>query len=226
MRTLRWTRSPGIRVFAAVLLLFVAGAALADKELHWRALDVRARLDADGRLHVVERHVMVFSGDWNGGERIFRVLPGQSLSLEPVRRFDPGANGEAGPARDLVRGDLSAVDHYDFTDATTVRWRSRLPSDPPFDGTELGYEIAYTLSGVLLKQGDRYVLDHNFALPAANKTIETFSVDLDLDPAWTPPGEFVRRRTAGPLAPGANFVVHAELGRAAAGAPAAVRVGT
>lgn len=211
-----------------MLLALVAGsgAALADKALHWRALDVSARLDADGRLHVVERHVMVFTGDWNGGERIFRVLPGQTLSLEALRRFDPATSGAAGAARDLIRGDLAAVDHYDFADATTLRWRSRLPSDPPFDGTELGYEIGYTLSGILLKQGDRYVLDHNFALPAANKTIETFSVDLDLDPAWTPPPGFVRRQTAGPLVPGANFTVHAELGRAAAGAPAAVRVGT
>ena len=58
---------------------------------------------------------------------------------------------------------------------TTSRTRRRCageaacPSDPPFDNTEIGYEIAYTLSGVLLKQGDRYVLDHNFALPDAQQ---------------------------------------------------------
>ena len=79
---------------------------------------------------------------------------------------------------------------------------------------------------MLLKQGDRYVLDHNFALPAAKQPIETFSVDLDLDPAWIPPPGFARRRTARSLKPGEDFVVHAELARAAAGAPAAVRVGT
>jgi hypothetical protein len=41
-------------------------------------MDVRAILDADGRLHVTESQAMVFTGDWNGGERIFRVSPGQS----------------------------------------------------------------------------------------------------------------------------------------------------
>ena len=216
----------GGRVLAAAILVFGmgSGAARAEKELHWRALDVAARLDADGRLHVVERHVMVFTGDWNGGERVFRLFPGQTLSVEAVRRFDPTA--PAGAARDLVRGDLDGLDHYDLTDATTLRWRSRLPSHPPFDHTEIGYEIAYTLSGVLLKQGDRYVLDHNFALPAANRPIEALSVDLDLDPVWVPPPGFARHRSARSLTAGENFVVRAELTRAQGAAPAAVRVGT
>ena len=205
----------------AVGLGFASGVARAERQLHWRALDVAARLDADGRLHVVERHAMVFTGDWNGGERVFRLFPGQTLAFESIRRVDPAA----GP-RDLVRGDLSQVDHYDFVNPTTLRWRSRLPSDPPFENSEIDYEIAYTLSGILLKQGDAYLLDHNFALPAASQTIESFSVDLDLDPAWTPPRGFARHRTAGPLAPGADFVVRAALTRTAATAPAAVRAGT
>ncbi|MEP6802286.1 MAG: hypothetical protein ABJC07_10135, partial [Acidobacteriota bacterium] len=103
------------RVLAAAILVLGMGSGIAraDKELHWRALDVAARLDADGRLHVVERHIMVFTGDWNGGERLFRLFPGQALSLEAVRRFDPATEGAA--ARDLVRGDLGALDHYDMT---------------------------------------------------------------------------------------------------------------
>ena len=48
-----------------------------DRSLYWKALDVTARLDADGRLHVTERHEMVFTGDWNGGERTFRITGGQ-----------------------------------------------------------------------------------------------------------------------------------------------------
>jgi len=220
---------PVRRRLLAVLIGFCvfAGAAIRasaeERQLHWRALDVAARLDADGRLHVVERHHMVFTGDWNGGERDFRVMPGQSLTVERVRRLD----GEGDGGRDLVRGDTDAVDHYDLTNKTTLRWRSRRPSDPPFDNTEIGYEIAYTLSGVVLKQGDRYVLDHNFALPAANRKIDALTVDLDLDPAWTVPAGFARHRTAGPLGPGADYVVHADLGRSSAVAsPAGVRVGT
>ena len=98
----------GARVLAAAILVLGmgSGTARAEKELHWRSLDVTARLDADGRLHVVERHVMVFTGDWNGGERVFRLFPGQTLSLEGVRRFDPTT--AAGAARDLVRRATSA----------------------------------------------------------------------------------------------------------------------
>ena len=170
---------------------------------------------------------MVFTGDWNGGERTFRLEPGQTLAFERIRRIEPGTDA----GLDLASGDLSQKDHFQFTNPTTLRWRSRLPSDPVFADTEIDYEISYTLSGVLLKQGDRYVLDHNFALPDAQKTIETLSVHLELDPSWTPtaPGGFAPSRTARGLRPGENFVVHAELGRAAgiAGpAPAAVRVGT
>jgi uncharacterized membrane protein YgcG len=212
------------RLLTAVLLVFLLGAgeARAQRELHWKALDVSARLDADGRLHLVERHDMVFTGDWNGGERTFRVAPGQAMSFEKIRRLDPAT----GAAKDLVGGHVDAVDHYKFTNATTLRWRSRLPSDPTFASTELVYEISYTLSGVLLRRGDSYLLDHNFALPDAQKTIDALSVDLDLDPAWTAPPGFARKRTAGRLGPGADFTVHAELSHPGAGAPSAVQVGT
>jgi uncharacterized membrane protein YgcG len=212
------------RLLPAALLAFVLGpaGAQAERELHWRALGVSARLDSDGRLQVVERHAMVFTGDWNGGERSFRVLPGQSLSFGGIRRIDPAT----GAARALSAGDLDQVDHFAFTNPTTLRWRSRLPSDPPFADTELVYEISYTLSGVLVKRGKTYLLDHNFALPDARKTIEALSVDVELDPAWVPPAGFARHRTVGPLAPGADYVVSAELSYRGAGAPSTVRTGT
>src|SRR5207245_1133767 len=55
-------------LLAALLLAPSAGHGQA-RSLYWRSLEVSARLDADGRLHVSERQAMVFSGDWNGGER-------------------------------------------------------------------------------------------------------------------------------------------------------------
>ncbi len=210
-------------IIGALLALFLgASSALAQKSLHWRALDVKARLNADGSLHVVERHAMVFTGDWNGGERSFRLFPGQRLSFESMRRLDPAT----GAVRDLKSGSVDEVDRYAFTDATTLRWRSRLPSDPPFENTEIGYEISYTLSGVLLKQGETYVLDHNFGLPSAEQTIEALSVDLELDPAWRAPAGFASHRSAGRLPPGGGFVVHAELTRPDGGSPSGVRTGT
>jgi uncharacterized membrane protein YgcG len=207
---------------ALLFVLLSPAAALAQRALHWRALDVTARLDASGALHVVERHAMVFTGDWNGGERVFRVLPGQRLTFESLTRSDRATG--AGMA--LVSGDLDSVDHYAFTDARTLRWRSRLPSDPPFQDTEIDYEIAYTLTGVLVRHGDVYTLNHNFGLPEANQPIQSLTVDLDLDPAWSAPAGFVRHRSAGPLLPGSDLLVGADLTYVGAGEPAAVLTGT
>ena len=60
----------------------------AERELHWDALDVEAHLDADGVLDVIERHTMVFTGDWNGGERVFNVRPRQKLEFLGLDRID------------------------------------------------------------------------------------------------------------------------------------------
>ena len=111
-------RIMAVAVCAAAALLAQASYA---RTLHWSALDVAAALDADGRLHVNERHAMVFDGDWNGGERRFRLLGSQRLEGIRVRRID-AATGAAVP---LQPGDLDAVDHFAFADRTTLRWRSR-----------------------------------------------------------------------------------------------------
>ena len=165
---------------------------------------------------------MVFTGDWNGGERIFRIAPGQKLSLEGVRRIDPATD----EARPLSAGSLELVDRYSFANPTTVRWRSRLPSDPPFQDTEIIYELTYSLSGILLKQGSTYRLDHDFAFPDRTGSIDRFSLDLDLDPVWgTPPG-FARHRQTGRLPPGVSYVVTVDLTHSGGGSPAAARSGT
>src|SRR5262249_34578193 len=153
-------------------------------------LDVKARLDADGVLHAVERHAMVFTGDWNGGERAFRIAQGQKLTLQGIRRIDP----KTGEARALESGSVELVDHYAFAGPTTVRWRSRLPSDPPFEDTEIDYELTYTLSGILIRQGPAYRLDHDFAFPERAGAIDAFSLDLELDPVWRAPAGFARQR--------------------------------
>ncbi len=210
-----------VQVSSLLVFLLAPAVLLAEKSLHWRGMDVRARLDADGRLHVTERQAMVFTGDWNGGERVFRLNPGQSLMLEGMWRVDP----ETGERRPLSKGDLSEVDRYGWKDSRTLRWRSRRPSDPPFAGTEIDYEIAYTLSGILLRQGDRYVLDHDFAFPQREGAIEEFTLDLELDPVWRTPAWWPGRLTRGPLPPGQGMVVTLRLARRDASRPAAVRSG-
>ena len=83
-----------VRLLLTLAALAVLGApaasAASGKTLRWRSLDVEALLDASGDLHVSERHAMVFSGAWNGGERVFRLRRGQRLTFERLLRADPG----------------------------------------------------------------------------------------------------------------------------------------
>ena len=210
------------RALSLLVLLLTPAGLLAEKSLYWKRLDVKANLDAQGVLHVAETQAMVFTGAWNGGERKFRVFPGQKLSLTRILRRDP----ETGQMRALARGDLSEVDRYAFTDATTLRWRSRRPSDPEFDRTEIVYELDYELSGILKKEGDTYVLDHDFVFPDRVGTIETLQLDLTLDPAWKLLHPRPLKVEKGPIPPGQDYVLRADLAYTGAGKPSAVRAGS
>lgn len=175
---------------------------LGARELHWRSLDVQARLDPEGALHVVERHEMVFTGDWNGGERVFRLEPGQRIDVSGVARIAGGR-----PIL-LERGELDAVDQWARVDQRTVRWRSRLQDDPPFDGDVLTYEIAYVTTGVVEQRGEgRYRLRHDFAFPDREGPIEQFRVRLALDEPWVSPRGRMIEETSESLAPGENHVI-------------------
>ena len=203
-----------------IALLAVSAAAAANaRTLHWKSIQVKATLDADGLLHVSERQNMIFDGDWNGGERKFRVEPGQNLTLARVERIDP----QSGERFAMAEGDLDAVDHYRMVDAKTLRWRSRLPSDPPFANRELDYALDYTLSGVLERRGAEYRLAHDFAFADRDGPIDHFSLDLELDPAWQAAGPLPGHFEADSLAPGRGYVVRASLRSNRPTPPAAVR---
>ncbi len=206
------------RRLGLILLVACAAASLSARELSWRAIDVRARLDESGALHVVETQTVVFDGDWNGGERTFRVLVGQSLELESVTRIAPD-----GTRHPLAEGGLAAVDEWGWTGDRVLRWRSRLPTDPPFSNTEIVYELAYTISGVLVKRGRSYLLDHDFAFPQREWPIQKLSVSLALDPVWKPQEAFPGTWSSGVLAPGASFLVRVPLDYTGSGSPAAAK---
>ncbi len=203
---------------ALVLSLLIATPQRATaKELRWRALDVKARLDASGTLAVVETHAIVFDGDWNGGERTFRVFPGQSLALESVTRID-----RDGTRHPLTQGDLAAMDAWNWSGPYVLRWRSRLPSDPPFDHAELVYEIAYRLSGILVKQGGAsYTLDNDFAFPDRDWPIAAFTLSLALDPVWKPQVRVPETFRSGALPAHQGFVVKIPLTYTGTGTPEA-----
>ena len=205
-----------------VLLVAVLPAALEaqSKSLHWSRFNVEGRLDPDGRLHVKEKQSIVFNGDWNGGERIFRLPLGQSLQFHGVKRLDA-----AGMEHPLVEGDLSQVDHYRWTDSKTLRWRSRLPSDPPFADTEITYVLDYSLSDVLQPKGDHYVLNHDFAFPNREGVIERFTLTLEIDPAWQPLSTPRSSLELSNLPPGTGAIVKIPLRYVGAGVPAGVTRG-
>jgi uncharacterized membrane protein YgcG len=204
----------------ACLAAALYAPALHARTLHWSSLDMTAKLEASGRLHVTERQAIVFDGDWNGGERRFRLLGSQRLEIIGMRRIDAAT----GTSIALKRGKLDNVDDYAFTDAATLRWRSRRPSDPPFAQTTLVYEIEYALRNVVREDGDAYVLDHDFAFPDRGGTIDAFSLELTLDPAWSPPADvgMPLRLAKTNVPPGEGAVVTLRLAYRGASAPTAV----
>jgi hypothetical protein len=90
-----------------LLVLLCALPALAqERALYWDELTVKAHLDAAGVLHVDEKQGMVFTGDWNGGERKFNVRPRQTLTLKGITRIQNGMETK------LEEGSLDSVDRY------------------------------------------------------------------------------------------------------------------
>jgi predicted membrane protein DUF2207 len=199
---------------AAFLLCFPA-TAFAQRALHWDALEVTAHLDANGHLEVAETHTMVFTGDWNGGERTFNIRPRQKLILRGIYR-DNGIGWQP-----LTQdADLDSVDDYAWIDSRTLRWRSRRRSDPPFNRTTLRYQLRYDLSGILLKENDGYLLDHDFAFPDRAGTISRFELRLTLDPLWQPAQPVRDLYTASNMPPDRSFVLTLPLRYIGTGQPA------
>jgi hypothetical protein len=209
------TMPPPNRLSAALLLCLALAlpAAAQDRTLSWDEIAVTARLDERGRLHVRERQTIVFNGDWNGGERTFTHRLTQDLDLQRIARVGP--DGREIP---LVEGDTDAVDHYDW-EGGGVRWRSRLPSDPPFEQTRITYVLDYTWSGILTRDGDVYRLDHDFGLPAVEWPIRRFVLDLELDPAWQPLAAVPAHLEKRDLPPGSSVLIASDLRHTGAAEP-------
>ena len=188
------------------------------KSLYWHALNVAAHLDADDRMTVREQQVRVFDGPWNGGERRFNLRQGQTLRVLGITRME---NGRPIP---LTRGNLSFVDDWDFVGPDTIRWRSRMPNDPPFDHRQITYVIDYELSNILDQLPDgRVRLQHDFAFPDRDGVIEAFGLNFTVDPVWQgikSPVALVRRN----LQPGKSVFVSADLTYTGTGKPSGVHV--
>ena len=216
---IRSSRIPALLPLGACAA-FLAASPAAARELHWKSLEAGATLDAEGVLHVVERQHMVFTGDWNGGERRFDLRPGQEVELRRMTRIDAAT----GARLEVREGSLDELDHYAWFSGRLLRWRSRLPDDPPFEDTEIVYDVAYSLYGALVETDGRYALNHDFAFAERPGPIEDVVVTLRIDPAWRVDGPREQTFHSGRLPPGQGFVVRTELGWSGAGAPALQRM--
>ncbi len=186
-----------------------------ERTLRWKSLEVTAKLENDGTLRVSERHRMLFDGDWNGGQRVFRVGRGQQLSLLSMSRVDE--RGRKRPMA-LTLSERIALHEYGF-DGTTLRWRAREASAPPFRNAERVYVVDYLVRNIVARQGDHYVLSHDFAFTDRPGPIESFSAKLDLDSAFQPPVDFVSLYERTDLPPGESAVLTVRLQRTGEGEP-------
>jgi len=193
-----------VKRMVVLLVVLLSATGVQAKSLYWSKVAVEAQLDGDGLLHVVETQTYVLDGDWNGGERTFVIRAGQSLHLEGVDRI------EAGQLIPLQRGGIEAVDHYELSDDTKLRWRSRLPEEPEFANKELTYRLRYTLGGVLRGRGNQYRFDHDFCFPDRPDVIKRFSLHFTIAPQWSglaTPQDIVQDN----LEPGRSVIVRGAL---------------
>jgi hypothetical protein len=206
---------------AALVSVRSAPLAAQDRELHWRRMHVEAHLDRDGRLLVKETQVIVFTGDWNGGERTFVWSSPQRFGFDRMVRLD-SATGQEIP---MKADDLEVVDGYGWGDSRHLRWRSRRAEDPPFNGDERSYRIEFRYTNILLHEGDDFRLDHDFAFTDHAGAVEAYTLKLTLDPVWKAPADFTGEFGPLRLEPWYGFVVNIPLVYAGAGRPAAVVYG-
>lgn len=201
----------------AVVLLCLPTYARAQRTLHWESVEVDATLDASGTLHVAETQTMVFTGEWNGGERTFDIRPRQKLTLAGISRWHPGG------WRALTEDDaLDDVDDYAWTDGETLRWRSRDAGDPAFENTSIRYLLRYDISRVLVKPDTGYVLNHDFLFPEREGRVNRFALRLTLDPAWRSTTAQPEKYTADNLEPGQGFIVTLPLQYSGTAVPLAI----
>ena len=187
---------------AVMILLCLPAAAHAQRLLTWQNIDVAARLEQDGTLLIEEEQAMVFTGDWNGGERRFNIRPRQNLEFLDIARLT-----DDGWLELREDSDLDDVNDYAFADRHTLRWRSRMPSDPQFNQRVIRYRLRYRLSGILVKDGNGFLLDHDFLFPDRDGSIDHFTLKFTLDPSWTPEEQVRPSYTADNLAPGQGFLL-------------------
>ncbi len=201
------------RIWFCFFFFFLLPPSLAQsRSLYWQDITVQATLDSTGRLHIREQQTLVFSGKWNGGERKFFIRPGHKMQFESISRL-----ADDGQEIPLTRGSLGLVDRWNHNGKSSIRWRSRLPSDPPFDNTSINYVLRYSLGNILVLADNGYLLNHDFCFTERAGVVKNFTLNLDFDPVWnSAPVEITRHN----IPPGQGAIYTQNLSFSGSTAPA------
>jgi uncharacterized membrane protein YgcG len=147
------------------------------KSIRYEVIDVEAKLNKEGHLDVIEKQRMYFNGAWNGGYREFKTMGKQKVIVHGISRTTT-----VGLVEPLKRGSVHRKYHYQFTN-NKLKWRNRLPSDPPFDNIFRQYIIKYTILNVIQHNKKQLFLNHDFLFERTSP-VKFVNVTLEIDPFW------------------------------------------
>ncbi|NCN08336.1 MAG: DUF2207 domain-containing protein [Leptospira sp.] len=176
---LRGTKYSYLLILPLILPFFSLAAQY--KSLDWNSIQVEATLKNNGNLKIAETQSILFTGDWNGAYRKFDLGLGQKLkfhSMEILRN-----NGEW---ETLSDDSIDIKDSYlYYPSESTVKWRSRYPHDPIFEGETIIYRLNYEYENILdNKSANVFQLNHDFGFEDRNGEIRKFKVNLSWEDKW------------------------------------------
>lgn len=162
-----------------IIILFILSfsSILQAKSIRFDYVEVDALLNKEGHLEVKENQAMYFNGEWNGGYREFRVEGKQKVIVHGIDRTTT-----VGILEPLKRGNINKKFHYQFRN-NKLKWRNRLPYEPPFNNIFRRYIIKYTIKNVIQHNKQDVFLNHQF-LFKRDSPIKTVKVKLTIDPFW------------------------------------------
>ncbi len=201
-----------LRVFHLLFLLFPCSYLLSQtKSLDWEQIEVDAYLGKDGSLEITETQSIRFSGDWNGAYRRYDLGMGEKIKFISLDR-----KLENGTWISLKSGSLYYTDEFQYDQLRhEIKWRSRMPSDKPFDNTILVYKIKVKYMDILRREGgDKFRLDHDFGFSDRKGDIGRMSIHLKVHEDWKIPGKFENSLTFlsnSPLSPDQKMIVQLDL---------------
>lgn len=135
-----------------------------------RSIDVRATLDRDGKLHIVERQRLRISGRNDGAKRTI-VRPLRGIDLVRISRV------EEETLVPLTKGDLTAPEQFDFErGASTILWT--FDDDSP----DLTFQIEYSTVNAVVARPGGYGVNYDPVPPTPYGEIRAL---LTLDPSWS-----------------------------------------